>query len=88
VNEEQGKQGKLDFTYTYEAKDMGTLLSPHAIYLFESFIRKQLEGSRLDATPFNEEKTTKVGCPFCKNGFLILVKVEPEYKCGVYETPH
>jgi len=81
------KQGKMDFPYTYSVKEMGTLMSPHTIFLFGSFIQEKLKGSMLDAVSFDEEKITKVGCPFCKDGFLKLVKVEPQYSGGPRRVP-
>ena len=75
-------QVKMDFTYTYKVEEMGTLLSPNTIFLFESFIRDKLKGNMLDIDSLGEEKTTKVGCPFCKDGLLKLVKVEPKYSGG------
>jgi len=86
--EEKGKQKEMEFTYTYPVKEMGIEIASHTIHLFESFIREKLSGGRLDAEPvFQEERITKVGCPFCQKGFLKISKVTPQYSGGPSPVP-
>lgn len=86
----KGKQAGTEITHTYEVKEMGVLMGERAIFLFDSFIQEKLgRGSRLDVQFVSREKdkTTKVGCPFCKKGLLKLDGVVPRYSGGPGSTP-
>lgn len=83
------KQREMDLSYTYSVKEMGILIGEKIVHLFDSFIREKLGGSIFDAQAIFEKKDsiTKVGCPFCKEGFLKLEKVEPDYSGGPHAVP-
>ena len=82
------KQLKMEFTYTYPIKKMGTLIDPYTVSLFESFMEEKLNVGRFDVlSPSEKSKFTKVACPFCKKGFLKLLSVEPRYSGGPRPMP-
>lgn len=84
----EGKQLEIEFKERHTVEQMGRLISPNTIYLFESFMRKKLRlWGLLDTTLSDEEKTTEVSCPFCQQGFLKLNKVKPEYNGGPGSAP-
>lgn len=88
----EGKQAKMEFPYTYLVEEMGSIVAPgslpHFIYLSRSFLEKKLRAFRHDRMPIREGKAiTKIGCPFCNNGFLKLTKVEPKYSGGMSLIP-
>jgi len=85
-----GEQIGMEFIYIYPVEEMGNLISPETISLSESFLRDKLRVSPHDVSPSylsEEKKLTKVGCPFCKEGALKLMKIEPEYSGGMREAP-
>lgn len=86
------KQTEMELPYTYPVEEMGFLpvpqSLPHLVSLSRSFLSEKLKASRFNRMPIREEKTmTKIGCPFCNNGSLKLVKVEPQYSGGMSPTP-
>ena len=83
------KQGKMDFPYLYDVKEMGIPgYGGKEIYLFDSFLRDKLGASQLDADPiFRKKDPTQVGCPFCKTGFLKLEMVKPNYSGAPGRVP-
>jgi len=83
------KQEKMEFPYIYERKEMGIPgYGSKEIYLFSSFLTQKLGASQLDADPiFRKKEPTKIGCPFCKTGFLKLESVEPNYSGGPGPVP-
>ena len=83
-----GKQLSMDMDpgHNYPVEEMGILMGPHQIFLFESFLGKVLGAGHFSYLP--EEKTlTKVGCPFCKEGFLKIVDVKSTYSGGPGRAP-
>lgn len=83
------EQIAIDFKERYNVEQMGRLISPNTIYLFESFMEEKLRvsGGLLASLLSEEEKTTDVGCPFCQEGFLKLTKVKPQYSGGLSKVP-
>lgn len=84
------KQGKMNFSFTYKKEEMGILgYGSKEIYLFDSFLRDKLGASSLDTEPIfaKKDKLTKVGCPFCNEGFLKLDSIKPNYSGGPGRTP-
>src|SRR3989344_5577610 len=85
----QEKQAEMSFAYTFSIEEMGILIPPTTINLSRKFLQDELGVMRFDAHPgWKEEgKVTHVGCPFCKQGFLKLEKVEPQYSGGMNPFP-
>jgi len=83
------EQAGMSFAYTFPIEEMGILIPPTTIQLSSKFLQDELGVMRFDAHPDWQEggKVTHVGCPFCKQGFLKLGKVEPEYRGGMDPLP-
>lgn len=72
----------------YPLEEMGHLMAPDMVSLFDSFLRDKLDVSNLDAALAKYEKgDTNIGCPLCKNGTLKLVEIEPVYSGGMARVP-
>lgn len=74
-----GSKVSIDFSYTKEDMGKGVELSVHndkLLWLNESFIRENF--NKL----IGKRKHEKIGCPFCKKGFLKLIITKPEYSDG------
>lgn len=63
-------------------EEMGFLVAseslPHSVSLSSLFLTKHLGVTRFD----NTSSTTNVGCPFCKEGRLRLINVDPTVSHG------
>lgn len=88
MSKKEGKQTEMEFPYVYDIKEMGVVVYEKLVHLFDSFLRDKLGASMLDARSFfQKSEPTKVGCPFCKKGFLRLENVQPEYSGGPHPVP-
>ena len=77
------RQQEMEFSYRYPVEEMGYLPVPqnlpHFVSLRPEFLREKLQAHMLfGRIPVKEEdRITKVVCPFCQKGFLKLVAIKP-----------
>ena len=76
---EQVKVKKRKVTY-YPAEEMGTMIGGKAIQLFDSFFW-MIATNNLGLISARA-RFAEVGCPFCEDGYLMLVGDEPQFSLG------
>jgi len=78
---DKDEQKKMTFDYVYEIEEMGRLLGPQDLYIFEDFAKNQLGLHGHDFDRVGDVKA--VMCPFCLIGKLQITEVKTRYSGGL-----